>query len=139
VTLGRRFTRRDFLGLAVISATAAVPAVWQASRGGAAHTTTPAEEAAHRLEHLLADREAAAELGQIWLDRQLRPPTTEQLVRAIVPNMVLEEVADADDARLRAVVATALENDYAAGRVTSVQGWLLADTEARLCAVAVLA
>jgi hypothetical protein len=44
-----------------------------------------------------------------------------------------------DTGRLRATVDRCVRADFAAGRVVTVDGWILAATEARLCALAALA
>jgi hypothetical protein len=99
-----------------------------ASRGRGAMAAAPARALLE-----LFDRPARVQaLGRAYLAGLQRPPSAAALARAI-----WQELDGAGP--LRARVADLVRRDFAAGRVASANGWLLSQTEARLCALAVLA
>jgi hypothetical protein len=133
-----QLTRRGFLG--------------RVGRGAAAGFATPALVAA--LVACRRDPELADELGAFFSDSK----SARQLGRACLAafpdendaRILVERLAGADLARWNALAAEARSelaaavrsrhrDDFASGRVVRVRGWVLSETEARLCALAALA
>lgn len=124
-------SRRQVLilsGTALLAA--ALPGAWLASRRPRLSDT---------LLGLLADPDAAAELGALWRadgGRPERPGTPERrLARRLRaqgwrPGLSPEATRDALAASVRA--------DYLAARTASLAGWELSDTEIDLCILAAL-
>jgi len=80
----------------------------------------------------LSDRDTAARIGRaLAMDHR-------QLAVAILAgvNMSATAAAGADTKVIRAKLAQAIRQDYAAGLTIKRDGWLLTITEARLCALA---
>jgi hypothetical protein len=94
-----------------------------------------------RLTAIFADRRAAAELGlAVW--PTLPAATTEDsLIEAILGRHagLAELLAEGPPEALAAALRRAVDADFAAGRTHLVDGWVLARTEAELCALARLA
>jgi len=74
---------------------------------------------------LLPDRAAAAQLGQIWVDRQ--HPRADAVLASLQ-----QRLNGADAAKLRDAVA----EDFRCGAVVKIEGWQIARTQAELCALA---
>ena len=106
-----RMTRRD--GIGGMLAAFLLPA---------RRRTGSAAEAKRALEALFSDMSAARAIGAAYL----RSHGTDGIDLAIVEN-------------LKSAIAARVRDDFANARVVSVDGWLLAETEVRLCAVACLA
>lgn len=86
---------------------------------------------------LWSDRHGARRIGLACaaaLDRGREPAALAATVEALVP-----EVACPSRAVRRAALAARIRRDFAQGRTVWVDGWLLADTEARLYALTALA
>jgi hypothetical protein len=132
-------SRRDFLALGAVTAAAAAAGVLRDRTEPAGAPSDAVAAAGRRLGALVDDRDGVGDLGEAWLGRHPRRPGLDELVRAISPATFPEELARAGDADLRRLVASAAEDDYRAGRVVAVRGWLLSLTEARLCAICALA
>jgi len=108
-----------------------------AARGGGAVPVPAADPLQRRLLALLSRPDSAATVGRAYL--RLRPDEAEAdlLVRLLAQS--LSGPADLDDeAKLRRAMARSLSADFDQGRLVNVSGWLLAETEARLCALAAL-
>ena len=96
--------------------------------GLAACLATPAAKPEPALLSLFRDKQAAARLGRAYLEG--RPSA--DLASLEWPSLPA-------GGALRRRVARQIRADFAAGRVVCVQGWLLSETEARICAMAALA
>jgi hypothetical protein len=124
------YSRRRFLYVVGAAASAAVLGV-----GLAVRRRGKEEPAAARLTALLGDPRAARALGAVWVAanrEQSRPADLAGgLLRDLGPG-----ATSADPQVLRRLVAERVHGDYAAGRVGKVDGWVLSETEIRLCALA---
>jgi hypothetical protein len=120
-------TRRQFLVLAAAFALPLAPNVWRWVRGE--------DDAADRLVRLLPHRDSAILVGLAYLAEVPVQADRSALVRGILRD---DSIVDSD-ATLAANVSRQITADFAAGRLAIVDGWVLAETEARLCALAVLA
>ena len=98
----------------------------------AAALPAPGDGAA-RLLTLLGNPGAAARLGRCHL---LRHP--EEADAARLTARLTARLAPAGGPIRRAALRRSLAADFAAGRVTTVDGWILAATEVDLCALAAL-
>ena len=78
---------------------------------------------------LFADVPRAQRLGQAYTEGMAQAP-------AALTGSVLQGLSGAGP--LRAQVAELVRQDFAAGRMACVDGWMLSETEARLCALAAL-
>lgn len=92
---------------------------------------------AERLVDLLRDRPPIRLLGKAYLWTHRRPGRDE-LVESILPRALRRPAVVHDKRELRRAVRASIEEDFATAQVVSVGGWLLADTEARLCGLAVI-
>ncbi|MBN1240224.1 MAG: hypothetical protein JXB36_17100 [Gammaproteobacteria bacterium] len=148
----RRFaavTRRSLLAAvaAVFACRAAAgaspPAHRRTSRGSSEQLWGPRgrhAELAEALAGLVAERPgyaAAARIGQICVGAlPARRPQAAALCRRVLPAAAARrDFLAAGTERRRRIIETRVAADFAAGRVTIVNGWVLAQTEAALCAV----
>jgi hypothetical protein len=136
-------SRRTFLrrGAWVAIAGAASMAI----AGTAARALLPgrAATASERLAAVMPHRDGAARVGRAALDAGAVEPDVRGLLAGLgesVPNLadILREGSDDD---LRAALDDARRRDFAdrAGGLTRVEGWVVARTEARVCALVALA
>ena len=129
-------TRRTFLGGMLAAALAAVFGLrwWQLRRQ---------DDILVELLLKLFDRhefDSAALLGQRYREAVPQEAGQAALAAALVASLGAEAGLPAGDlAGLRRLVDERIRGDFAAGRVVDVDGWLLAVTEARICALASLA
>ncbi len=95
----------------------------------------------HRLTALFANRRAAAELGRAVWPTLPAATTEDSLIEAILERHagLAELLAEGPPEALAAALRRAVAADFAAGRTHLVDGWVLARTEAELCALARLA
>jgi hypothetical protein len=129
-------TRRRISQGVALSALLA-PALWLFSAPGWVFPRQPSS-----IERLLARRIAALmaasrELSSLDRHRQwlaIRPSVTE-LLNELFATADLARVLTWSDAELETALREATRSDYAQGRIDNVGGWLLAATEARVCAL----
>jgi hypothetical protein len=77
---------------------------------------------------LLPDRNAAARLGQSWVDQEHPQPEA-------VLNNLQQRLQGGDARKLRDAIA----EDFRIGAVVKIEGWQIARTQAELCALAYFA
>jgi hypothetical protein len=125
-----KLDRRQLLGLSS-------GALLSAAFGGAWHAQA-ASPAADNLPALFRDRAAAARLGARYLathrDEAARDILVARIAAAIQTAEPERDPATAPG-ELRQAVRAAITADFAAARMVDVEGWLLAQTEARLYAL----
>jgi hypothetical protein len=90
---------------------------------------------------LFDDPKAAGVVGAAYLARAPAEADRERLLALLTGDHVAgyRELAAADPDALLARLRAQHRDDFAAGRVADVDGWILSLTEARLCALAALA
>ncbi len=94
------------------------------------------------VEALLAfygDRGAAEQVGFEYLKRFPREDDVTRLVRRLAGSRARQskwEALSADPAALAAALRARHRADFAEGRIVVLRGWVLSQTEARLCALA---
>jgi hypothetical protein len=135
VTVPRRMRRRTFLLAAMASG---LSLAWR-SVDHWPFAQTPAS-ASERLAALLEHEESARAVGREYL----RAVPAEASLRVLTTRVVerlpggFRTLAAASDRRLRVLLLRATVEDFRDLRTVEVQGWVLARTEARLCALAEL-
>ena len=135
-------SRRTFLRCAAWAAVAGAASM--AIGGTAARALLPgrAASASERLAAVMPHRDGAARVGRAALDAGAVERDVRGLLaglRESVPNLADVLRAGSDD-DLRAAIEDARRRDFAerAGGLTRVEGWVVARTEARVCALVAL-
>ena len=84
------------------------------------------------------DRRSAASVGEEYLRLHPTEDDDAQLVRRLAGGREAEweRLAASDPAAFRERVRARHRDDFAAGRTVALRGWVLSETEARLCALA---
>jgi hypothetical protein len=84
---------------------------------------------------LLPDRDAAARLGEQWVQQEQKQPgeVLESLQRR------LRWSPDTDAGTFRHNLANAIADDFRSSSVVKIEGWQIARTQAELCALAYFA
>jgi len=127
-----RLSRRTFLGgLLAAAATAAIGLRWWQVR-------RQPEFPAARLVELLTHRDSAVLLGRRYRAAVPGEDGKAPLVAALAATFGSADALPPDQDGLRRVLAERIREDFTAGRMVAVDDWLLAVTEARLCALASL-
>lgn len=129
MTASPRTSRRRLLGAGVcVAAEAVVP-----------RSATAALDPALRLVDALDHRSSAEAVGRIVLESD-PGATVPSLVAelTLATGRSLDALMELDRDALRDVLRDAREADFRAVRIVRVDGWILARTEARLAALAVL-
>lgn len=128
-------TRRRLL----LAAGAALPAALVPLRPWRALVEmAPPPSARARLAGVLGNRDSARAVGREYL--RIAPAAPAELTAAISAQLdgggtPLER---ADDGELRGALARCVREDFDGGTVVTIGGWVLARTEARLCALTAL-
>ncbi len=124
--------RREFLrGLSAAGIVGLAPLSW-ACRGG--------DTLQAALSEFFVDRSAAGIVGRVYLNDSPDERDPEKLVALIAgDSRAAWEALSNDREALYGELRRRHRADFALGKVTSLDGWLLSLTEARLCALAGLA
>lgn len=137
MTEGPGIGRRRFLLVAFgagVPLTLAPPHLWRVV------LAIDRRDPAARLARLLSARDSARAIGREYL-RSLPPaPNAGVLVQAIAAGLPggYGVLATAGDAELRTLLAELSSADFGEGRTVRLRGWVLSETEAKLCALAAL-
>jgi hypothetical protein len=93
-----------------------------------------------RLAGILAHQESAQVIGTAYLQQYPQEGNARILLDRIVssPTAGDIELFNGTDQGLRQLLDRMIREDFGADRVVKLQGWILATTEARLCALATL-
>lgn len=83
-----------------------------------------------RLATLLPHQQSARSIGHWYLQQYPQEAHIDQLLAALPAALQTADVAD-----LQRQLAQQIKADFTADQIVKVQGWLLARTEARLCAL----
>lgn len=98
------------------------------------HPSTRAEQVTGNLAALLRHQASAQIIGQHYLQRYPHEANADRLFSLITAG--LDQSVDVQQVRTQ--LSQKIRQDFADERVVNLQGWLLARTEARLCALATL-
>ena len=131
----RRIRRRTFLLAATASG---LSVAWRAF--GHWPFAQPPASGGERLAAILAHEESARAVGREYLRTVPAEGSLELLTARVVERLPggFRTVAAESDRRLRELLLRATTEDFRDLRTVEVQGWVLAQTEARLCALAAL-
>jgi hypothetical protein len=132
-----RQARRRFLRLALLGAATLLLGSSRRAWGFEAVEPTASPELARRLLLSLRDVSSAQAVGAAFL----RAMPEHADVHALVTRLLRDEPAlsrSRSTGATRKLLRRCIREDFARERVVAVDGWLLAETEARLCALAVL-
>jgi hypothetical protein len=135
---GDAVTRRRFLFVAL---GAGVPLGLAPLRTWNVVVAFERSEPAVRLARLLTPRDGARAIGTEYLRTLPGPPASAAaLADAIALALPAghRALATAGDAELRELLAEQSAADFGDGRTVRLRGWILSETEARLCALAAL-
>jgi hypothetical protein len=134
-----RLTRRAFLATAAVVTSGAAALVGRMQPWRALVAIDPPAGAPERLVGLFTRTASAATIGRGYLATQPQPTSRHDLTRHVVAGLPAGlDVRRASDHDLRAALAHRIQSDFATERVATVDGWILSETEARLCALAAL-
>ena len=131
-------SRRGVLGFIGLSS------LWLGGRWVYGHLTRPSlhrdyRTIAERLARLPQNREPLRGIGFAYLSSVEHRPTAEQIAEAWFPTDAERElVMMLERDELAQQVSARTLDDYRQGRVVSVHGWLLSETEARFAALVAL-
>lgn len=135
-------TRREAtaLGIAALLVGAGARSAIGGIANGAASVTHVRPSLADNLAAILGDADSAVGVGRAFLEARPEEGDLEGLVRRIVgrsPELEAHlERRQVEDARR--VLLARHRADWAEARMVRVKGWLLSETEARMCALAAL-
>ncbi len=128
--------RRRLLG------TIALAAGWLAFRPGWAWSVArddPEHVLAQRLVEVFRRRQSAVAIGRAYLRELVEQPRVESLLQEVVADLdPAHELRRTSLSALRQMLHARIRQDFAAGRTVRVDGWMLGQTEAKLCGLAAL-
>jgi hypothetical protein len=130
----RRHCLRIFLGLGAVLLLRRTDAF-----GGVTSSSTD-HSFSRKLTNVFYDRKSAAVIGLEYLRRTPMEADVRQLTRLICSRWQgrYDKIAHADAARIKELLLRQQREDFEEGRIVNVRGWILSETEARLCALAAL-
>lgn len=82
--------------------------------------------------------ESAREIGRRYLAEVPEENEPEAIESALTGSLGTAPVASAENSSLPARIRRATEADFETGRIVYLDGWMLSETEARLCALRLL-
>jgi len=129
-------TRRSFLGvLSVLGAFGLTSPVRALAKLGESNAP---DSLALKLAGVFPHKESAARVGREYLRCVPREADVHLLVDLICSfqEKRIAELSTADMAKLRELLLLQQRRDFEEGRIVHVHGWILSETEARLCALA---
>ena len=131
-------TRRTFLYLGTILSTVGLSGVARALAGSIGLDATT--RLAYRLVHLVGNKDSARIVGLEYLHRRIHEADAQVLVfRILGVDPRRHPLADHPDLKVRRAIFSALKReDFRDGRIVPLRGWMLSETEARLCALVAL-
>ena len=129
------FNRRRFLSLAVASTATLLlqPWRWFLSLFGNGTALRP-----HPLLSTFSDPRSAAFIGKAYLEGRHTEAHAWELAKGLEEALKLYPNDSRQPDALRAAMQARQRDDFANGRTVNVAGWMLSQTEARLCALAFL-
>lgn len=97
------------------------------------------QEIARRIAGLFDHPGSAREIGKEYLRLAPSENDVAVLIRNVIPDSGrMRSLSTAGRESLRRHIATASREDFQQGRMISVNGWMLSQTELRLCAIVAL-
>lgn len=132
------WTKRRFLqALASMGAITLARLVWALFPGSERRRLDPP---AVRLAGLFVHQDSAVQVGRAYLQTFPGEADAERLVSQLCASDPLKHrtLLDAGSKRCVELLALTHRQDFEKGRTVKVDGWILSETEARLCALATL-
>jgi hypothetical protein len=135
MTMSRRMKRRTFLAA---GAGVGLSLAWRSI--GSLPFLDPSPSRSERLAGLLAHQEGAHAVGLEYLRVMPQEASQTVLIARVVERLPggFRTLDEAGDGRLRDLLLRATVEDFGDLETVELQGWVLARTEARLCALASL-
>ena len=140
--------RREFLGVATTLAFGVAAGLQSAVAAPVSAGGAQGDEAlilADRLLHAYPLRQSLAAIGDVYWQEAARQghvcwPCLPDLLQEFLHHLHLSEaeLRHMTPAAVRARVKSGTATDFSKARIVRVRGWLLGETEARLCAIAAL-
>ena len=130
----RRHCLRMFLGVGAILLLRRTDAFDTMSNSSTDHLLSA------KLANVFHDRKSATVIGLEYLRSTPMEADPRQLTNLICSRWQgrYDDVAHADTARIKELLLRQQREDFEKGRIVNVQGWILSETEARLCALTAL-
>ncbi|MGH1482754.1 MAG: hypothetical protein ACRBM6_29270 [Geminicoccales bacterium] len=130
--------RRQLLRMAAMAALGG--GVGQSMISAPTEASPATAKIADNLLRVYADRNSASIVGTAFLQSLSERPNMDQLVRGLVSNLDLstEKALAFSPSELRQHLKGITSTEFDRGQTAKVQGWVLAKTEAWLCALATL-
>jgi hypothetical protein len=92
-----------------------------------------------KISALPSHRQSARVVGLAYLQQYPHEADERLLLERLAASVAGgEALSRSSDQELKALLASAIRQDFAAERVVKIQGWILSATEARLCALSAL-
>lgn len=93
-----------------------------------------------KLTNLFHNRKSATLIGLEYLRRTPMEADGQHLTKLICSRWQerYDEIAYADTGKIKKLLLRQQREDFEKGRIVNVQGWILSETEARLCALTAL-
>jgi hypothetical protein len=91
-----------------------------------------------KLADFFYDKESAGIVGLEYLRVVPRETDRWELTKLICSGWNNDQLAKAGPEKIKALLLQQQREDFEKGRIVKVQGWILSETEARLCALTVL-
>lgn len=103
-------------------------------------TCNTADPLSSQLANFFRDKESARAVGLEYLRMAPTEADVRQLTKLICScwQEQFDELARADMRKIKNVLVNQQREDFEKGRVINLQGWILSETEARLCALTAL-
>jgi hypothetical protein len=130
----RRHCLRMFLGLGAVLLVRRTDAFGTMTSSNTDHLLSA------KLANVFYDRKSATVIGLEYLRRTPMEADVRRLTNLICSRWQgpYDDIAHADTGKVKTMLLSQQREDFEKGRIVNVQGWILSETEARLCALAAL-
>jgi hypothetical protein len=134
------FTKREFLLRLSVAASCVFPMTAALGRGTQGPPFVDDEATARaRCLALFSRLDSAAAVGSAYLRVRPSEASVDRLLQELaLAGLDKDVLANVDAGMLSERVRASQVRDFAAGRVVELDGWILSETEARVCALAAL-
>jgi hypothetical protein len=131
-------TRRSFLRMLFFLG--ATVFLRRADAFGTTATSHAEDWLSSKLANFFHNKESARAIGLAYLRTVPEEANARQLTHFICSSWEqrYDEMVHADAAKIKTILLRQQREDFEKGRIVDLQGWILSETEARLCALAAL-
>lgn len=132
--------RRRLLAALVSLGAMVIPGMRPTAAASLPTLASPTDPLAVRLAGVFSDRESAISVGREYLRAAPQEAHLDLLIAELCSRQPQGRSAfmAVDHATLRGMLNRQQREDFALGRTVNVKGWILSETEARLCGLTVL-